>query len=61
MFAKSGVTVPGVPGDESMTASVHLYPAQHNLVFCEEHFEKALYVHLTYKNVDRFWNGSVHE
>jgi len=34
-----------------------------NAVLCEESFGKnyALYVHLTYKNVDRFRNGSVQE
>jgi len=32
-------------------------------VFCEESFgeNRALYVHLTYKDVDRFRKGSVHE
>ena len=39
---------------------------QHNLpnaVFCVERFVKnhALYVHLTYKDIDRFGNGWVHE
>ena len=34
-----------------------------NEVFCEERFGKiqALYVHFTYKDVDRFRNRSVHE
>ena len=34
-----------------------------NAVFCEESFGKnrALYIHLTYKDVDRFQKGSVHE
>ena len=34
-----------------------------NAVFCEERFGKyhALFVHPTYKYVDRFRNGMVHE
>ena len=37
--------------------------SRQDAVFCEESFGKnrALYIHLTYKDVDRFQKGSVHE
>jgi len=75
LVAKWGVIVPGVPGGErenwgrevrQLADRVLALREQHNLqnaVFCEESFGKnhALYAHLTYKDVERYRNRSVHE
>jgi len=58
--------VPGVPcvdhGDWDEKRDIARSSWQ-NAVFCEESFgeNRALYVHLAYKDVDRFWKGWVYE
>ena len=49
-------------GDENATDHFNMCLLFVNAVFYEESFGKnrALYFHLTYKDVDHFWNGLVH-
>ena len=63
MFAESGVTVPGVPSIDHGNWRREYNISYRMLCFVRNILEQITHldVHLAYKNVDRFWNGLVHQ